>query len=1006
MIALDGKSNYQISIRQNAIIVVSFLLTISVLAAIFVVPKANSLLGTEHNEKIQAELDLKVDLFTKYLNSQILLLHDRAQVPDIIRAAMLADASDARLHLIFDNMAINGAKANVVLQDIDGNMLISSTDNLLGSYANGFQWTSEIINSKTEYYLRLLRSEVDTFTFQLSVPLRYSESIEGVFSAEIVGNLSDIFFTKPSDPIAYRLMQNGVVISTSSDKISIAREDQRFIKGANLNLVYVTDDKEIVAKRHQLRNSILLVLLVGLSVAFMLFVIIEFSGFWYKNISAKTLALTRENSIPLAIAVIGVAASSVTFVWIGKSQHRSVDEHLLADSKMHVRTIRENLVRSLDSLKSVKAYIEASTFVDKNNFSTFASQMIKNNNLIHAFYWVPRVPLAEHSEFDVNVWLDGLPAYSVTRSKFELETKNANLLNSHFLVKYAEPLSSKKNVLGKDYGAHLAARGIYQKTVDPANKVVNQILLVSDTENPEDLMIFIPVYESSRLLNTDRATRSNHLRGYAVLELNVVGLFELISQHEHVDGINARDITVAAAPVLLFNQEATSNNSVAHRETIEVAGILWDVGFSINSRYLTTRWFPYLILLGGIMLTLCIVWLIQLIQRREHADALAKKNNFLIHMMSNSNDAFIATEFRHGSPQHSSSIKYSYVNDSFARLAGFTKEEIIGSSIENVIGSNTDEKELNTIVSSIVSGEVYLGELELYEKDGTSFWAEISLTPFLSAGGEVVHTIGLLRNITDRRNADQERERLIGKLSDSNEELERFAYVCSHDLQEPLRMIRSFSDRLSAHLISDIEGDVKAKKYLGFVADGAERAQLLVDDILSYSSINSATEKNEAVDCELLIGSIDATMRNLLDENNGSITHEKLPVLFGNKTQLYQIFQNLINNAVKYKKAETAPRVHIFVSDKGEFWQFAVQDNGIGISQKHIHKVFDVFQRLHRNSQYSGTGIGLSICKKVVERHGGVLWVESEPDKGSTFYFTLAKQMINEVAHEQQRKAG
>jgi signal transduction histidine kinase/PAS domain-containing protein len=245
----------------------------------------------------------------------------------------------------------------------------------------------------------------------------------------------------------------------------------------------------------------------------------------------------------------------------------------------------------------------------------------------------------------------------------------------------------------------------------------------------------------------------------------------------------------------------------------------------------------------------------------------------------------------------------------------------------------------------------------------------------------------------------KDKNKLIDNLVSSNEELERFAFVCSHDLQEPLRMIRSFSELLQGHIGTTLENDEKGKKYFDFITDGAARAQVLIEDILTYSSIDSDTKILEKVDTEALITLIEKNMH--LDENKkkGEISYNNLPTLTGNKTQLFQLFQNIINNGLKYQTPDKNPHVEISAKDVGQHWQFCVKDNGIGIEERHRTKIFDVFQRLHRKSDFAGTGIGLSICKKIVERHGGKIWVDSDKGNGSKFYFTILKPQIMEEKH-------
>lgn len=236
-----------------------------------------------------------------------------------------------------------------------------------------------------------------------------------------------------------------------------------------------------------------------------------------------------------------------------------------------------------------------------------------------------------------------------------------------------------------------------------------------------------------------------------------------------------------------------------------------------------------------------------------------------------------------------------------------------------------------------------------------------------------------------------ERESLVDDLTHSNEKLEHFAYICSHDLQEPLRMVRSFSELLGRHIGHLLDGDEKGKRYLQFVLDGATRAQDLISDILAYSKIDKDMHRPELVDIETLIEAIIENIEIDLVRFEGNITYDPQPQIIGNKTQFYQLFQNLINNAIKYQKQGSKVNIHISVEEEKEHWKFSIKDNGIGIDKRFFKKIFDVFQRLHNREEYSGTGIGLAICRKVVERHGGQIWVESELGKGSIFYFTLSK---------------
>jgi PAS domain S-box-containing protein len=223
-------------------------------------------------------------------------------------------------------------------------------------------------------------------------------------------------------------------------------------------------------------------------------------------------------------------------------------------------------------------------------------------------------------------------------------------------------------------------------------------------------------------------------------------------------------------------------------------------------------------------------------------------------------------------------------------------------------------------------------------------------------------------------------------LARSNRDLEQFAYVASHDLQEPLRAVAGFIGLLKMHLEKSL--DQKASEYMNFSIDGVSRMQSLINGLLEYSRIDSRARPPEPTDSKAALDSVLLQLRTSIEESGAEITDENLPVVQIDNVQLAQLFQNLIGNAIKFRSDKT-PQIHVSATRQDGAWQFAVRDNGIGINPQFAHKIFLIFQRLHTRKQYSGTGIGLSICKKIVERHGGKIWLESQPGKGSTFYFTI-----------------
>ncbi|RYG29930.1 MAG: PAS domain-containing sensor histidine kinase, partial [Chitinophagaceae bacterium] len=276
-------------------------------------------------------------------------------------------------------------------------------------------------------------------------------------------------------------------------------------------------------------------------------------------------------------------------------------------------------------------------------------------------------------------------------------------------------------------------------------------------------------------------------------------------------------------------------------------------------------------------------------------------------------------------------------------------------------------------------------------KDGTG----IPLSGTAIWSPETKSFYAIVKDATERKMSAQQLEELneslrkrAAELQASNTELERFAYVASHDLQEPLRMVSSFLQLLENKLGGDL--DETGKKYIDFAIDGAERMKTLIQDLLQYSRVGTSKEMVVNVNMDEILNSVKMIYSLAITESSAELVIHPLPVIKAEKAQMHQLFQNLVGNAIKYS-SPSPPRIEVGYEELPNDWQFYVRDQGIGIHPKFFEKIFVIFQRLHNKTEYSGTGIGLAICKKIVERHGGVIWVESEPGKGTCFFVRLPK---------------
>jgi len=284
------------------------------------------------------------------------------------------------------------------------------------------------------------------------------------------------------------------------------------------------------------------------------------------------------------------------------------------------------------------------------------------------------------------------------------------------------------------------------------------------------------------------------------------------------------------------------------------------------------------------------------------------------------------------------------------------------------------------------TGEPFRMEYRQFARDGSLVWIRDEAVLVRDDEGKPLHWQGVQYDITEQKQIEEELEERAKELARSNAELERFAYIASHDLQEPLRMVSSYTQLLARRYKGRLDQD--ADEFIEYAVDGATRMQTLINDLLVYSRIGTRGNDLAPTDLSLVLELTRSNLQIAIEESGAIVTSDLLPTVAGDQTQLIQLFQNLIGNAIKFRD-ERPPEVHVGAERRGREWLISVRDNGIGLDPQYKEKIFTVFQRLHTKEEYSGTGIGLAVCKKIVERHGGRIWVESKPGEGSTFFFTM-----------------
>ena len=328
------------------------------------------------------------------------------------------------------------------------------------------------------------------------------------------------------------------------------------------------------------------------------------------------------------------------------------------------------------------------------------------------------------------------------------------------------------------------------------------------------------------------------------------------------------------------------------------------------------------------------------------------------------------------------------VNEKLCKILGYSRDELMQLTFQDITHPDDLEADL-AYVRQVLDGEIktYSMEKRYFRKDESIVWINLTVSLMRTPGGEPLHFIAVIEGISERKRAEQALHGAIADLERSNKELEQFAYVASHDLKEPLRMVASYTQLLARRYSEKLDQDARA--YIGFAVEGATRMHYLINDLLAYSRVSVPGERMKPASSRAALDHALANLDTAIRESGAVVSADKLPTVNADHAQLAHVFQNLLANALKFRRNGKPPRIRVSAARQDGAWRFSVNDNGIGIDPQYFDRIFTIFQRLHGRDEYEGTGIGLAVCKRIVEQHGGQIWVESEPGKGSTFFFTL-----------------
>ena len=687
----------------------------------------------------------------------------------------------------------------------------------------------------------------------------------------------------------------------------------------------------------------------------------------------RKVAVALPMALLLAIAVTVFAFSRAD----GIHDRREVFTTLAAGDHQATANTLDRLHHRLTQLGALFA---ASESVTPDEFETFVSIAFSRRVQVEDVSWAPRVADAGEARTAERTTLTTGPDVGVTLYSLAPDTSAGD--------------SIATSLTGIDM------RSIVDRVL-AGETVVSQLLehIAPDhgghiNGDAVTILIAAPAF-GGRAAPVDAAERRRQLRGIALGRVNLLPLLSTRSaQHEADYRLRVDEVTASGIRHPLFGTgQAATPLSAVHR--LEMGGLDLEFTYTATPDFLRTHqdWLSWATLVIGLAfitllnaLTLMSTARTDLVQRlvdrkTEEAESLSRN---LALILENAADGILGIN----ADGHA-----TIVNPAAARLLGHAPEDLVGTLIHDIIhpvdSAGRVHSRADCPMVTTTREESVRNSIEPFRrKDGSSFTAEYSSEPILDERGSLLGVVTVFRDITERQQAQAERERFITELSRANDELERFAFAASHDLQEPLRLISNFNALLARRYGEQL--DEAGHGYIQHSIRAAERMQALIADLLAYGRLNHEAEpRSAAVPVAEVVEDALNNLQTAIERAGARIEVGELPTVRGNRAQLTQLMQNLIGNAIKYQAPGAAASVRIDATADEAGWRIGVADNGIGIAEPYREQIFQPFKRLHAKDEYSGTGMGLAICRKIIESHGGVLWVEDNETGGSLFLFTL-----------------
>lgn len=733
-------------------------------------------------------------------------------------------------------------------------------------------------------------------------------------------------------------------------------------------------------------------------------------------IACPSLKQSRRRQISVALPMFATFALIVgAFLWVRHWEQQRGQLEFEQRASFYATRMQQSFDNYLDELDALARLFASNDRVDADEFRTFVLPSLDRYPGLVGYSWNVALADQDRPAFEAAARAEGARDFEIKQIS-DGRMERADRRPEYVVIRYMEPLGFNRQMLGLDVlhrPDRQAALRLARDTGKPAAS--ESISLVQRDNRRDGLVIYHPIYRKGVPLETV-AQRQAHLDGYVVAVMllgeaagtSLQGLdqdaIEIRIEETRPDGQS--DVLYSnVRPQVLDIAAPNRALGLEYSFPYELAGRTWNFHFLPTPVYLaahrscwawlvTTRGVLFTCLLGAFLLAVTG----QSTRTEELVAArtaeLAESEQRIKLALENSKQGLWDWDIPSGRV---------ILDENWFTILGYAPGELPGHvSTWSKILHPDDQPGVDDKLKQHFDSSANLFDVEYRARTKSRGWIWVNSRGSVQArdaAGKPLRMMGTIQDITSRKLAEEQLAARAAELARSNSELERFAYVASHDLREPLRMVLSFCTLLKERYVGRL--DERADKYIRFAVEGATRMQLLVDDLLEYSRVGRSKERMENVDLHAVLDVALANLKVAMSESHAQLCVGSLPWVRGDEQRLIQVLQNLIGNALKFR-GEAPPHLRISAERDGRHWRISLQDNGIGIDPQYFERIFVVFQRLHTQAEYPGTGVGLALCKRILELHGGQIWLESAPDSGTTFHFTLlpAEEAPSETPEE------